>query len=79
MTSDRNKHLKRDGIIGLGLIIFSTIKDDYNHTFKAAVLITVVNALYSLRNLFDIIPIWLYLLVVGIGLVSFVTIRDKRK
>ena len=47
--------------------------------FNVGIIITVVNIIYQLQNLWETVPFWLYLLIVGLGLIIFVTYKETKK
>ena len=51
-------------------------KNEFKAFFKGGIIITVVNIIYQLRNLWEQIPFWLYLLVGGLALIGFVTYKE---
>lgn len=67
------------GIVGLLTLLFTFKKDQYYPIFITGLIISIVNILHSLRDIWDIIPFWIYLLVGGLFIIGFVTIKEIRK
>ena len=64
------------GLIGIITTMIGYYKNEFKTFFKGGIIITVVNIIYQLRNLWEQIPFWLYLLVGGLALIGFVTYKE---
>lgn len=67
------------GIVGLIVIIIGYNSKELKSFFTLGIIITILNILYQLRNLWEQIPFWLYLLVGGLSLIGFVTYKEVTK
>lgn len=67
------------GIVGIVVIILGYLNKTNKALFNVGIIITVVNIIYQLQNLWESIPFWLYLLIVGLGLILFVTYKETKK
>lgn len=67
------------GILGVLLALFGFLNENYKNLFNVGVFITVVNIIYQLRELWTMIPFWLYLLIFGLSLIVFVMVREVKK
>ncbi len=67
------------GIIGLLIILIGYKKEDYYPIFVTGIILTIINIIYRLREFWKILPFWLYLLVGGLAIIGFVTIREIKK
>ena len=67
------------GIVGVIVIILGYLDNSHKSLFNVGIIITIVNILYQLHNLWKTIPFWLYLLIVGLGLIGFVTYKETKK
>lgn len=67
------------GIVSLIMIIFSYSKKEYKNLFLIGIIITIINIIYQLQNLWTKIPFWLYLLITGLGLIIFVTSKELKE
>ena len=62
------------------IVIFITFnEDEYRKLFYASIIITIINIIVQLWEYWGLIPFWLYLLIVGIGIVVFVTYKELNK
>lgn len=67
------------GILGI-FVIFLTFKESqYKGLFTAGLAITIVNIIFQLWDLWNQIPFYLYLLLVGIAIIAFVTYKELNK
>ncbi len=64
------------GIIGIATIMIGYMKKEYKSFFTGGIIITILNIIYQLRNLWEQIPFWLYLLIGGLSLIGFVTYKE---
>lgn len=67
------------GVVGIIVIILGYIDKIYKSIFNLGIIITIINIIYQLQNLWEAIPFWLYLLIVGLGLIIFVTYKESKK
>ena len=67
------------GIFGILLTMFGFLNKQFKSLFSIGIFITVLNIIYQLRELWTMIPFWLYLLVFGLALIIFVMIREVKK
>ncbi len=67
------------GIIGLGTIALGYQYKYLKSFFLGGIIITVLNILYQLREVWEDIPFWLYLLVGGLAIIGFVTYKEMKK
>jgi len=66
-------------IVSLVLILIGLINDDYRSLFVTGICFTIINILYQLRNLWEVIPLWSYLLLIGLVLIGIVTYKEVKK
>lgn len=66
------------GIICLFLVIYSSIKDN-KVIFNFSLIVFIINIIYRLRSVWELIPFWVYLLVAGITIVVVATIIELKK
>lgn len=66
-------------IVSLVLILIGLINDDYRSLFVTGICFTIINILYQLRNLWEVIPLWSYLLLIGLVLIGIVTYNEVKK
>lgn len=67
------------GIVTI-IVIFATFnEEEYKKLFYASIIITIINIIVQLWEFWGLIPFWLYLLIVGIGIVAFVTYKELNK
>ena len=64
------------GLIGLLTIMIGFSNNIYKSFFKGGIIITIVNILYQLRDLWEQIPFSFYLLIGGLVIIGFVTIKE---
>jgi len=67
------------GIVGLIIIFYSFSKSEYKSFFTLGIVITIANIVIQLRELWDKLPFWLYLLIAGLSLIGFVTYKESKK
>lgn len=67
------------GIIGILITMLGFYNKEYNTLFTTGIIITIVNIIYQLRDLWGRIPFWLYLLIGGLGIIGFVTYKELKK
>ena len=67
------------GILGLIVILIGFYKKEYKQLFTTGIAITVINIIIQLREVWEIIPFWLYLLVGGLSIITFVTYKQINK
>jgi len=67
------------GLLGIAIILITYNKKDYKAYFYCGVAITILNIIIQLGEFWSRIPFWLYLLLVGVGIISFVTYREIKK
>lgn len=67
------------GIVGLICIIIGFTNEELYPIFITGIVITVLNILNCLRGVWKYIPFWLYLLMVGIGIIVFVMYREMKR
>ena len=67
------------GILSI-IIIFATFKEEnYKKLFYSGIIITIINIVIQLWGLWTQVPFWLYLLLVGLGIIFFVTYKEMHK
>ena len=67
------------GIIGILVLILGIYKKELKGLFPTGLIITIVNILYQLKDVWDKIPFWLYLLLSGLSIIGFVTYKEISK
>ncbi len=68
------------GLISLSLIIIGYKNNDFNKLFIFGIILTIINILVQLRDIWSSIPAWLYLLIVGLGIIIVATyLQTKSK
>ncbi len=67
------------GLVGILLIALGYSREDLPVLFKAGIVVTIVNIIFQLRNLWSEIPFSLYLLIGGLGIIGFVTYKEIKK
>ena len=63
------------GIIGLTMIIAGIIKKEYKAIYIAGIAITIINLIYQFKNILTELPLWLYLFLSGIIIITIVTYK----
>jgi len=67
------------GILGIALILLSYLYTDYSSLFWLGLVITIINIIYQLKDLWYQLPFWLYLLICGLGIIFFVTYKELKR
>lgn len=67
------------GILGLIVILIGFYKKEYKQLFTTGIVITIINIIIQLKEVWEIIPFWLYLLVGGLSIITFVTYKQINK
>ena len=67
------------GLIGIIAIIIGSFKKEAKPVFITGLVITILNIIIQLNNLWDEIPFWLYLLIGGLTLIGIVTYKEIMK
>jgi len=67
------------GIIGILIIMIGFYNKEYYSLFITGIIITIINIIFQLQDLWERIPFWLYLLVCGLGIIGFVTYKEMNK
>ena len=67
------------GVIGIILIIIGYSDDTFSPIFKFGIIVTIINIIIQLFDLWSQTPFWLYLLIAGLGLIGFVMYREIKK
>ena len=67
------------GILAIILIFITFNEEEYKKMFYCGIVITVLNIIIQLWDLWTRIPFWLYLLLVGIAIIAFVTYKETTK
>lgn len=77
-----------DGVLEFGIyigllaviIIFITFNNDgYKKLFYTSVIVMVLNIIIQLGDFWAMIPFWLYLLLIGLSIIGFVTYKELTK
>lgn len=67
------------GILAV-IIIFVTFNNDgYKKLFYTSVVVMVLNIIIQLGDFWKFIPFWLYLLLIGLSIIGFVTYKELTK
>ena len=66
-------------LLGAGILVYTSSKKKYKKLFYTGVAITIINILVQLSEFWSAIPPWLYLLLIGISIIGFVTYKEKSK
>ena len=53
--------------------------DKYKFHFYVGVVFTILNIIYQLRDIWSVIPFWLYLLIGGLVLIFVATQKQMKK
>jgi hypothetical protein len=64
------------GLLGLITIMIGFSNNEYKSFFKGGVIMTILNILYQLREVWGQIPFSFYLLIGGLGIIGFVTYKE---
>jgi hypothetical protein len=67
------------GIVGIVALLIGCFNKNMKAIFITGIVITIGNIFLQLRNLWDEIPFWLYLLVGGLTLIGIVTYKEVSK
>lgn len=67
------------GIIGILIIIIGFYNKKNNSLFITGIIITIINIIFQLQDLWQRIPFYLYLLICGLGIIGFVTYKEMKK
>ena len=67
------------GIISLILILYSSMKDNYKSIFVYGIVLLSINLLFRLRSIWYKIPLWGYLLIAGLTIIVFATMKELKK
>jgi multisubunit Na+/H+ antiporter MnhB subunit len=67
------------GVICLILILIGLNNDKYKFHFYVGVVFTILNIIYQLRDIWSVIPFWLYLLIGGLVLIFVATQKQMKK
>ena len=67
------------GLLGLLTILVGFRKDEMFPAFVTGIIITILNIIYRLKDVWKAIPFWLYLLLGGLAIIGFVTYRELKK
>lgn len=67
------------GIISLILILYSSTKDNYKSIFIYGIVLLSINLLFRLRTIWYKIPLWGYLLIAGLTIIVFATMKELKK
>ncbi len=67
------------GVLGLIVILIGYRKEGYFPLFITGIVMTVLNIVYRLKEVWKMIPFWLYLLIGGLTIIGFVTYRELKK
>ena len=67
------------GIISLILILYSSMKDNYKSIFIYGIVLLSINLLFRLRTIWYKIPLWGYLLIAGLTIIVFATMKELKK
>ena len=65
--------------MGIVLIIYGYKKEDAYPVFITGIVLTILNIIYYLKDVWKIVPFWLYLLLGGLLIIGFVTYRELQK
>ena len=67
------------GLVGIATIMLGYYTKNSKGLFITGIIITIINIIVQLIDLWEQIPFWLYLLVCGLGLIFFVTYKEVKK
>lgn len=67
------------GIVGIIVMLIGYFDKHQKGLFQLGIIVTIINILYQLGDVWESIPFWLYLLIVGLGLIGFVTYKELNK
>ena len=66
------------GIVGLFITILGFYKKELKYFFATGMVIIIANTIYQLKDVWKDIPFWIYLLISGISIITFVTIKQLK-
>lgn len=67
------------GVLGIILLFYGYHTKKYKYFFSLGIIVTLINLIYQLNELWEMIPFWLYLLLGGLLLIGFVTYKEIKK
>lgn len=67
------------GVLALVIILIGYRKEGLYPLFVTGIIMTILNIIYRLKEVWKVIPFWLYLLVGGLTIIGFVTYRELKK
>lgn len=67
------------GLLGILIIVITHNKYEYKKFFYCGIVITIINIIVQVGEFWTQIPLWLYLLLVGCGLIAFVTYKEANR
>ena len=67
------------GILSIAIIFITFNKENYKKLFLTGIIITLINIVVQLWEFWTQIPFYLYLLIVGVAIVGFVTYKELKK
>lgn len=67
------------GIVGILVLLLNFKNEKLYPTFIIGIIITIANIIYRLKEVWKLIPFWLYLLVGGLAIIGFVMYREILK
>lgn len=67
------------GIVGLFVLMIGYRDKELGALFPTGIIITVINIIYQINQLWGEIPFWLYLLIGGFSIIVFVTYKELNK
>ncbi|MEG0618227.1 MAG: hypothetical protein RR557_02845 [Bacilli bacterium] len=65
-------------MICLIMIAYSFINPKVKYIFYTGILVTVFNLFYQLRNIWSMIPFWLYVLIIGLAIIILITLKQSK-
>lgn len=67
------------GVLSIAIIFITFNEENYKKLFYTGIIITIVNIVVQLWEFWSQIPFYLYLLLVGIAIIGFVTYKELNK
>lgn len=67
------------GVLSISIIFITFNKENYKKLFLTGIIITLVNIVVQLWEFWTQIPFYLYLLIVGVAIIGFVTYKELNK
>lgn len=67
------------GLVGLAVILIGLKYEELSPLFKFGIVLTILNIIYQLKGLWEMIPFWLYLLVGGLLIIGIVTYKELQR